>query len=145
MCGELNFPLYEIAKILDIHISRPILFIKSITCGQCQKMKYVKFENVLFSFSSHSYPQQFFPWNQMSQSFLAMEVTLKLMLTYEVKKSHLFHAGKMFLLQICRWNLLWKMSHHIFGKKYGKYGTAIEIFNDKCIFLKQLWKSSMKR
>ena len=102
MCGELNFPLYEIAKILDIHISRPILFIKSITCGQCQKMKYVKFENVLFSFSSHSYPQQFFPWNQMSQSFLAMEVTLKLMLTYEVKKSHLFHAGKMFLLQICR-------------------------------------------
>ena len=50
MCGELNFPLYEIAKILDIHISHPILFIKSITCGQCQKMKYAKFENVLVSF-----------------------------------------------------------------------------------------------
>ena len=47
MCGELDFALYEIAKILDIHISRPILFIKSITCGQCQKMK---FENVTFSF-----------------------------------------------------------------------------------------------
>ena len=106
MCGELNFPLYEIAKILDIHISRPILFIKSITCGQCQKMKYVKFENVLFSFSSHSYPQQFFPLNQMSEYFLAMEVTWKLLKWKNL--ICIFHAGKMFLLQICRWNLLWK-------------------------------------
>ena len=41
-CVGTIFAGYEIAKILDIHISPPILFIKSITCGQCQKMKYVK-------------------------------------------------------------------------------------------------------
>ena len=114
MCGELNFPLYEIAKILDIHISRPILFIKSITCGQCQKMKYVKFENVLFSFSSHSYPQQFFPWNQMSQSFLAMEVTLKLMLTYLVKKSYLYFSRRQ---DVFAPNLPSKSFVKIFGNK----------------------------
>ena len=68
MCGELNFPLYEIAKFLDIHnfhISPPILFIKSITCGQCQKMKYVKLKISLLEKGT-------FPW-----TFFVIEITFK--------------------------------------------------------------------
>ena len=57
-CVGTIFAGYEIAKILDIHISPPILFIKSITCGQCQKMKYVKLKISLLE--KGTFPLTFF-------------------------------------------------------------------------------------
>ena len=64
-CVGTIFAGYEIAKILDIHISPPILFIKSITCGQCQKMKYVKLKISLLEKGT-------FPW-----TFFVIEITFK--------------------------------------------------------------------
>ena len=112
MCGELNFPLYEIAKILDIHISHPILFIKSITCGQCQKMKYVKFEIVLFSFIPFlSATKQSLPLNQLSRQWALLVIFVILWQRYYVwpQLFSVFFWKQMRHLWKIDWNFLYKM------------------------------------
>ena len=121
MCGELDFALYEIAKILDIHISRPILFIKSITCGQCQKMK---FENVTFSFvpfiSTSIFPIKSNVWNIIWNGL--------------VNKLNLYFFTQ---VRFMAPNLLVKSLVKLFFITFEKMllSIAIEIFDNKCIFL----------
>ena len=123
MCGELNFPLYEIAKILDIHISHPILFIKSITCGQCQKMKYVEFE--------------FYPiWihKNLSQWINCLNIGPCWQFFHYICNSR---TQEIFLALNSLSKLFVKMSQYIAGNKCRNYGTGIEMFNPKCVILKK--------